>query len=338
MRNSFTLLSSAAILIISLFLITSCDSEESIDVSQIDINQPFYRLEQELFSKDLPMEEKYLNLSKKHGKFFELFCQNILKTGSNPEQTISSLKNFAYDSDIKSINQLVQSKYTDLSQEQAQLLEAFKRYRVLFPQEHIPTITTYISGFNYSLVVTDSVLGIGLDMFMEPSFEYYDMLRFPQYRKNRLSRKYLVKDAIKGWLQSEFEKNEQDKTFLNEIVHQGKLMCILDQLLPQSEIHTLFSYTPEQWKWCVNNETNMWTFFVSEKLFYSTSFTNYHKYINEGPFTTGFDRESPDQTGYYIGWRIVDSYLKNNPKTSISELLKIEDPQVILSKSGYKPS
>ena len=37
----------------------------------------------------------------------------------------------------------------------------------------MPEVVAFVSGFNYSIVASDSSLGIGLDMYLGKEYEYY---------------------------------------------------------------------------------------------------------------------------------------------------------------------
>ena len=39
----------------------------------------------------------------------------------------------------------------------------------------------------------------------------------------------------------------------------------------------------------------------------------------------------------WVGWQIIKSYVKNNDKVSLSELMREQDAQKILAKSKYRP-
>ena len=47
--------------------------------------------------------------------------------------------------------------------------------------------------------------------------------------------------------------------------------------------------------------------------------------------------EAPGRTGDYIGWQIIRAYMKRYPETSLNDLIKMNDSQMILEKSKYKP-
>ena len=86
-----------------------------------------------------------------------------------------------------------------------------------------------------------------------------------------------------------------------------------------------------------NNESNVWAFFIDKELLYSTDPSETIKYLGEAPFTTGFSKESPGRTGWWMGWQIVRSYMNNYPETTVLELMKLDNNQDILTKSKYKP-
>ena len=47
--------------------------------------------------------------------------------------------------------------------------------------------------------------------------------------------------------------------------------------------------------------------------------------------------EAPGRAGNFIGWKIVESFMKHNPNVTVSELFKISDAQYIMDKAKYKP-
>jgi uncharacterized protein YjaZ len=96
-------------------------------------------------------------------------------------------------------------------------------------------------------------------------------------------------------------------------------------------------YTKEQLEWCIKNESNIWAFFIEQKLLYSTVVQQYIKYISDGPTTNGLPKESPAKIGAWIGWQIVKAYMNNNPAITLEQLLKEKDAQKILNNSNYKP-
>ena len=319
-------------------LITSCTDDPEINVEKVEIDFQFNRFDQQLFEPRETLESKIQKFRTQYGEFFMRYCEKVLQVGSpNETAIVQNLKNFIEDKAIQTAYNFVSEEFKNMDAEKTELKKALKRYHYYFPTKIVPQVVTLVSGFAYPIVVTDSILGIGLDMYMGNGFSYYEMMRVPLFRKNRMIRSALVKDAMKGWLQSEFLDESGNKTFLHQIIHQGKLLYAIQKTLPNLAPEIVMGYSTDQWTWCGNHEKAMWGHFVNEKLFYTTLFHDYYKFISEGPFTAAFSRESPDLTGHYMGWQIVNSYMKNNQKVSLNELMNNEDSKQILALSGYKP-
>ena len=130
----------------------------------------------------------------------------------------------------------------------------------------------------------------------------------------------------------------QDKTLISEMIYFGKLHYLKDLFIPETPNNQKIGYTELQEKFCIENESQMWSYLVNEKLLYDNNIKNYQRFIEDGPFTKFYldiDRESPGRVGQWLGWQIVKSYMENNDVT-LDQLLKTE-PTVIFNKSGYKP-
>lgn len=81
----------------------------------------------------------------------------------------------------------------------------------------------------------------------------------------------------------------------------------------------------------------MWLHLVEKKMLYSSNRMDIIRYINDGPYTSGFPTESPARTGIWIGWQIVRQYMDKHPETTLPELMNNIDYQGILNASGYFP-
>ena len=121
------------------------------------------------------------------------------------------------------------------------------------------------------------------------------------------------------------------------MIYQGKLLYLADALLPGADDTLKIGFTKKQMSWCSDHEKDIWGHLIQNKFLYSSDVEIVTKFTGEGPFTTGFVKESPARTGVWIGWRIVRSYMGENPKTTLEQLMNENDPQMILSKSKYKP-
>jgi uncharacterized protein YjaZ len=108
-------------------------------------------------------------------------------------------------------------------------------------------------------------------------------------------------------------------------------------MLPSLHDSLKTGYSADQLKWCEQNEAKIWAFFIERKLLFSADPSEYVKYVNDGPTTSGFPPESPGKIGAWIGYRIVKAYMDKNNDITLSGLLKEQDAVKVLEKSSYKP-
>lgn len=131
----------------------------------------------------------------------------------------------------------------------------------------------------------------------------------------------------------------KEQSLLAEMIYYGKELFLKDLLLPNYTDAEKIGYLPEQIAWCQENESYMWRFFIDESLLYNSDPKLPNRFINLAPFSKFYleiDNESPGRVGQWIGWQIVRSFMKNNEKVTVQELLKMEYKD-IFDRSKYKP-
>ena len=96
-------------------------------------------------------------------------------------------------------------------------------------------------------------------------------------------------------------------------------------------------FTSEQMKWCQNNEKQMWTHLVEEKLLFSSDPLNIRKLIEDAPHTTFYTPESPGRAAVWQGMQIVRAFADRHPKLTLHQLMSQRNYQEILRKSRYNP-
>jgi hypothetical protein len=247
------------------------------------------------------------------------------------------LNSFVQDKNVKSVQQDIDSLYKDFSVYEEQIKRAFQHYTHYFPAKTIPQIITYNSGFNYAVITDSSYLGIGLEMFLGDKYPAYKQLGLPQYKISAMTNKHLVSSVMLGWVSTEFELEQASADLLTEMVHQGKLMYVLDALMPDEKVEIKINYTAEEVEWCKANEKQVWFYFIDNDLLYTKETKEIIKYMGEAPFIQGFPDGSPGRVGHWIGWEIVKAYMENNKEVSLINLIQEKDAQKILNKSKYKP-
>jgi hypothetical protein len=49
-------------------------------------------------------------------------------------------------------------------------------------------------------------------------------------------------------------------------------------------------------------------------------------------------KEAPGRTANWIGFQMVNSYMKRYPETTFEELIELQDAQALMDQSRYKPA
>lgn len=288
---------------------------------------------EELYEGD-PDTLKLEYMAEKYGYFWEVYRQHIVSL-PNDASFADSLRAFQQNEHYQEAYQALKKKYADY--EAVELKQAMQRYHHHFPERLVPRVVTFYGGFNYPVVATDSVLGIGLEMFLGKESQFYEALaqKYPRYMHQQFQQDYLPALSMKGWLETEFPLPHQN--FLAQMIHQGRVQYVLSELLPNTADSVLMGYSQQQMDWCKASEAAIWRFIIEEDLLYNADQMLIAKYLNPAPFTRGMPQESPGRVVAWVGWQIVKAYMERNPSMSINDLMRISDAQYLLNESKYKP-
>ncbi len=322
---------------ILIIFITSCNFHnkrfQEVDVSDIKIGKiKIKRYEKALFEIDLNNFKSELEEISQEYKFF-------LDVDLDDTLNLIQIHNYITDPKLIELYHKTIKEYPDLNKLEEELTSAFKHYKYYFPEKTVPDFYTYISGLQYEYPVqrADMVFIIGLDLYLGENLPVYQQIGLPMYKIMQMNLSYIANDCIKILAETEFITHNNSKTLLDEMIRAGKILYFQDALLPTKPDSVKIGYPQQKLEWCYENEGELWAFFIKNKLLYSPDFKNINKFIQDGPFTSGFSKNSPGKLGNWIGWQIVRSFMENNPEISFNEMLGINDSQKILSKSKYKP-
>jgi hypothetical protein len=321
---------------------TSCKKNHyKVNMASIDVKIEIKRLEKDLFTlnpNDIPGKVPYLK--QKYKGFLQLFSY-VINTGDINDTSFGDLLvRFCTDKQNNDVFAMTMKLYPDVKPIEEQLQGAFRHYLHYFPKRKVPDIFTCISGFNNSIITGDTVLGIGLDRYLGADCEYYPRLEIYKYMAARMTPVNIVPDCMFGWAASEWDfasiKYTTDNV-LAEIIHDGKLKYFERCMLPDVDDRIIFGFTPDQMKFCKNNESQMWQYLIEKDLLFNSDQFTIRKLTGEAPFTSFFTNESPGRAAVWLGFRIVESYMIKNPGISMEDLMKNVDIQVILEKAKYSP-
>lgn len=319
---------------------SSCsDAQRKADISDIDLAIKIGRFDQAFWDLDtLNMRETVSAMIEVYPEMSSIYLENVLRFGRvDSDITWDTYRIFRRDTAVNALYTDVEEKYKDVEEIEKQLSLAFRRGKYFFPAIPTPNIYMHVSGFNQSIVVGSDFLSLSADNYMGENYPIYEKVGIYNYQRANMTPEKVVSDYLTAWVSSEFTLNKAETTLLDEIVYRGKIMYVLSVLLPDSKKDVLMGYTPEQWAWSMDHEAQMWGSMLADKAIFSQDMIKNGGYLNDGPFTIHFSQESPARGGIFIGWRIVETYMKNNPEVSPLELMIEKNPNHILQNSGYNP-
>jgi hypothetical protein len=321
------------------FVISSCSGDKlDVDVSNVEVDLNFERFEKEMFEGSTPEEMAKINesLIEKGGELYEFYVYEMLRAGSVYDDSIGTLLSFyVNDSMMQMMMEDLETEFSDFNIVEEKLIDVFKRLKYHLPNSPQPNkIITYNGAFTVGVVSTDSVIGIGLDMYLGAQNRLVREIRFPQYMKEKMTRDYLSLDVAQSWLMTNVLEEDQGETFLSSMIYYGKLRYILKALLPKSEDHIIMRYNPEEYDFAVASEFEIWEYLIEMNWIYSIDMKVKLRFFEEAPSTVGIDG-SPGRIGQFMGWQIVKQYMEANEDVTIEQLLLETNEAKILKE--YKP-
>jgi gliding motility-associated lipoprotein GldB len=313
-------------------LFAACESKKP-DISNINLSVEIQRLDQDIFNNSVD------SLRHKYGIFFDYYTEGVLNIGNYSDSAfLEYLNMFKTDSIVQKAYDDVNKQYPDLKKLTNKLTNAFKYYRYYFPDKYIPKVYTYISGFNQSFILTDSVLAIGLDKYLGADYDFYNKLQFHRYLSRNMYPEKIVSDYIETLIGNEWELNtRKNNDLISKMLYEGKILYATKMILPDETDSQIFGFTEDQIQWCKNNEQAMWVTLIENKLLFTTKQFMISKLTDVAPFTAEFTGESPGKACNWIGYNIITKYMKNNPQTSLQELMDNDDYHKIFEQAKYKP-
>jgi len=231
----------------------------------------------------------------------------------------------------------VQKKYSNFEPVRKEFNELFQHVKYYFPKTKIPKVITVIGEMDYNAksIYADSLVVVALELYLGKNHKFYE---FPNYLKENFEERQIMPDVVSSFSYRNIP-NSIDKSLVAQMVFEGKQLYAKDLLIPKYTDAEKMGYTPEQIKWCEENEAYMWRYFIENEMLYSEDPKLRARFIAPAPFSKFFleiDNDSPGRVGAWIGWQMVRSYIKNNSDVSLAELFKLE-PKEIFEKSKYKP-
>lgn len=333
------------------FLLCACGEDTELpppDVSQISAPIAVLRFDRALMALDTnDIGGGIERLEADFGEFTDVYLRHIipLRRGDfSPEEQLIVMKKFLTFPLIGEIDSAVVRQFPDdaIEKQREQLEQALRYYKYYLPEATLPdTMVTFLAQFELAaFLYGDGNLAVGLDFFLGPDFDYQSIDARESIFSNYLSRTYtpehLTTKALRVLIDDYLDRPRSGR-LIDYIIYEGKRLYLLEKVLPGVPDSVIHEVSASQMQWLKGNEIQIYGHLQKEKQLFSTEPDLIRKLTQPAPYSPGMPRESPGQAVNFLGKRIVEAYIRANPKTSMKELLAIEDGQKILAAARYKP-
>lgn len=333
---------------IVLTLFSACRRDQgnnAPDVSDIELEVEIRRFEKDLFAIDTNQVELQLEqLEQKYPAFSEIYFQHILGSKNErvaPEGHVAYVKGFLTFPPARALYDTCMIVYPEVQDLERDFAQAFRYFKYYFPDKPTPDVTTFISEYSMgAFIYQETSLAVGLDLFLGTAYPYFEKNpsnpAFSDYLTRTFTKEHLVPKTLHPLVEDMLGDPSGDR-LVDLMIYYGKKMYMLDHLLPNTPDSIKFEVTQEQIEWLQDNELEMWSFFLQEDLLYSSNLQDIRKYFDYSPNSPGMPPEAPGRTANWLGWKIVEKYMERFPKTTMQELVAMQDAQGLMEKARYKP-
>lgn len=313
-----------ACLLLVVFLLFSCNdtSKKEQEIAKLKLDVEFALYHDALFTSevsDIP------NLKKEYPYMFPAQMPNALVA----ERMQDTIQLFLYKA--------VKEVYKDFDVPKKEIQELFKHIKHYERNFKTPLVVTDITGVSYQdkVLYGNNMLLVSLDMFLGKDHEIYN--GFAMYLAESFTPKHMTTAIAQKIIDTQYPFDD-NRTFLGQLIFEGKKMYLLDLFLPKISDEVKLGYTEEKMSWTIANEAGVWSYFIKNELLFNNDPALKQRFIDIAPFSkfyTAIDKDSPGGVAKYIGLQIVRSYQEKH-HLSVDELMSL-DAEILLKQSGFKP-
>lgn len=305
-------------------LILSCDNDAALEkeISKIPVETTIYRFDQEFASANV---ETLPGLKNKYPYLF-------------PEDYHDSIwVNRMQDTLQQELLSETNKQFSSFDAYATQLNSLFQHVKYYNPSFVVPTVVTVTSDvdYKYKVLYNNDIMLLSLDTYLGEDHMFYEGIQ--TYIKQDMNPRYIIPDCALAIAKSEI-LNPQENTFLSVMLWYGKQIYLSKKYAPEYKEYDFLHFTEAEMIWANENEEQIWKYFIENELLYSNNPKVLERFVLPAPFSKFYlqlDNESPGQLGLFIGFKIVDAYMKNND-VSLQQLMNTSATE-IFKNAAYKP-
>lgn len=202
-----------------------------------------------------------------------------------------------------------------------------------------PIYYSVISPYRQPIMTVDSMVFIALNHYLGDDYAGYESM--PRYQLKTKNPQHITYDVAEALIQREYPTTEFGD-LSQRLLREGAVTYAVMQLIPGSTIAAFLGWDDRQAETAKGAEQEAWEQLASSGLLFSTDPIDGDRLFSPAPATAILSPQLPGRMGRFIGLKIVESYIANNPDRAndFGFLLSPDfyaDPQSLVSAS-YNPA
>jgi hypothetical protein len=269
---------------------------------------------------------------------YPVLRDDFLRRSQYPDDSVfinELFRRFTHPS-LDTLREEVKRVFGDERALQAEFAQAYSNLQYYYPDVKPPRIQTVLTGLEKDMYVSDSLIIVGLDYYLGPGAKFrpnmYEYL-LRQYRKENIVPSVMLIVGMNRFNASDLT----DETTLADMVAFGKAYYFARHMIPCTPDSVFIWYTAEEIKGAKENQDMIWNRLIEDQVLYSTSHIVKQRFLGERPVTIEVGEKCPGRIGQWVGWQIVNSYMKSYPDKTLPELMEMLDADKLFKESRYRP-
>ncbi|MGL4631192.1 MAG: hypothetical protein ACRCVT_08305 [Leadbetterella sp.] len=310
----------------------SCSKDKDKTTSQNDVEVKI--------EADLQRFDKKLMAVKSETDLQTLFTQNpwytkaLYRAFPDEKPLVKHIYDIISNPGFKQFYTEVDSSYGDMKAIQHEFSQAFSQIKSLYPNFKAPKILTTLTGMENDIFISDSLVIISIEAFLGPKARFRPDQ--PNYILSRYSKEYILPIVISSLAKSFNGTSVEDQSFLADMMYYGKSLEFCSKVLPNTPKSVIMGWSEQQMENTWVAQDLVWEHMVEKSLLYEKNTSKKEKYFGERPGTPEIGPECPPRIGQWLGWRIIQRYLKENTTVTFQEMMANKNSEEILKLSAYR--
>ena len=326
---------------VSAGILSSCSSSkdcaDKLDLSKIQVKVDLEDLNPLLLN--IKNREEAKAFLAKNQDFSKKFAQSYKIS----EDTLANvLLKFSQEPYMDSLYAQVKTTFGDYSKLKQELTDAFKHIKYYYPGFKVPKVKMVMTGigsfFGRDLYMDDEVIFISPDYFAGKNARFKP--REPYYIQRRYVPEFIAPVIVQAISRTYNKIDQSDHTLVADMVTRGKEWQFVKTMMPCIPDSLITGFTTRQMANVndLDNRKVIWSHFVQSKVLFDRTIRKKKAYMGERPYTAevGVGKECPGKIGWWVGWQIVQKYMRKFPKKTIQEVMAFNKNIHIFNGASYK--